>query len=104
MAEITWTDPALDQLGEIAEYIALDKPGAAADLVKRVFSAVEQLEQFPDSGHVPSELPNSIYRELYVRPCRIFYRQDGDIVLVIHVMRGERQLRKLLLSAMPPST
>ncbi|MBZ2188829.1 type II toxin-antitoxin system RelE/ParE family toxin [Alcanivorax sp. JB21] len=99
MAEITWTDPALDQLGEIAEYIALDKPDAAVDLVKRVFSIVEQLEQFPDSGHVPSGLPNSIYRELYVRPCRIFYRQDNGVVLVIHVMREEGQLRKLLLDA-----
>lgn len=99
MAEITWTDPALNQLEEIAEYIALDKPDAASDLVKRIFSMVERLEQFPDSGHVPAELPNSIYRELYVRPCRIFYRQDDDAVLIVYVMREERQLRRFLLDA-----
>lgn len=97
MAEIIWTDPALDQLDEIAEYIALDKPEAASNLVKTIFSTVERLEQFPDSGHVPPELPNSIYRELYVRPCRIFYRQDNDPVLIVHVMREERQLRMFLL-------
>lgn len=43
MAEVTWTNPALDQLEEIAEYIALDKPGVAADFVKRVFRTVERL-------------------------------------------------------------
>jgi len=97
VAEIVWTDPALDQLEDIAEYIVLDKPDAASGLVKIIFSAVERLEQFPNSGHVPSELPNSIYRELYVRPCRIFYRQDDDFVFIVHVMREERQLRKFLL-------
>ena len=97
MAEIVWTNPALDQLDEIAEYIALDKPQAASRLVKEIFSTVERLERFPDSGHVPSELPNSIYRELYVRPCRIFYRCEGNTVFIIHVMREERQLRQFLL-------
>ena len=97
MAEVIWTDPALDQLEEIAEYIALDKPGAASSLVKEIFSTVERLELFPESGHVPPELPDSIYREMYVRPCRIFYRIEDDVVLVLHVMREERQLRRFLL-------
>lgn len=97
MAEVIWTDPALDQLEEIAEYIALDKPGAASSLVKEIFSTVERLGLFPESGHVPPELPDSIYREMYVRPCRIFYRIEDDVVLVLHVMREERQLRRFLL-------
>lgn len=97
MAEIVWTDPALDQLEEVAEYIALDKPDAASAFMKIAFSTVDRLAEFPDSGHTPPEMPNSIYRELYVRPCRIFYRRDADVVLILHVMREERQLRKFLL-------
>jgi plasmid stabilization system protein ParE len=97
VAEIVWTDPALDQLEEIADYIALDKPEAAAGLVKRIFSTVDRLGQFPDSGHVPPEIPNSIYREVLVRPCRIFYRQENSVVFIVHVMREEMQLRKFLL-------
>lgn len=97
MAEIVWTDPALDQLAEIAEYIALDKPEAAARFMKHAFAAVDRLEDFPKSGHVPPELPDSIYRELYVKPCRVFYRCEEDLVLIVHVMREERELRKLLL-------
>jgi len=99
VAEIAWTDPALEQLEEIAQYIALDKPEAASAFVKRIFSAVDRLGLFPDSGHVPTELPSSIYRELYVRPCRIFYRQENDVVLIVYVMREEMQLRRFLLDA-----
>lgn len=97
MAEIVWTNPALDQLEEIADYISLEKPEAASRLVKKLFTTVDHLEQFPDSGHLPSELPNSIYRELYVNPCRIFYRREGSTVFIVHVMREERQLRLFLL-------
>jgi toxin ParE1/3/4 len=97
VAEVIWTDPALDQLEEIAEYVALDKPHAASNLVKAIFSSVDRLELFPQSGHEPPELPDSIYRELYVRPCRIFYRNEDGLVLILHVMREERQLRKFLL-------
>ncbi len=47
MAEIVWTEPALQQLDAIAEYIALDNPVAARHLVERVFSKVERLQDFP---------------------------------------------------------
>jgi toxin ParE1/3/4 len=97
VAQVIWTDPALDQLEEIAEYIVLDKPDAASNLVKAIFSSVDRLEQFPLSGHESPELPDSIYRELYVRPCRIFYRNEDDVVLILYVMREERQLRRFLL-------
>jgi toxin ParE1/3/4 len=97
MAEIVWTAPALQQLDAIAEYIALDNPAAASRLVQQVFAKVERLQQFPDSGRIPLELPHSIYREVILPPCRIFYRQAGEQVLILHVMRDEQQLRVFML-------
>ncbi|MEQ5834902.1 type II toxin-antitoxin system RelE/ParE family toxin [Marinobacter sp. R17] len=97
MAEVVWTEPALQELDSIAEYIALDKPAAAGHLVKDVFDKTERLEDFPQSGRIPPELPNSVYRELVVPPCRIFYREDGNRVLILYVMREERQLRAYML-------
>ncbi|MGZ4957185.1 MAG: type II toxin-antitoxin system RelE/ParE family toxin [Methylobacter sp.] len=97
MAQIIWTEPALLDLNEIAEYIALDKPDAARRLVKQVFSSVGRLEQFPESGRIPPELERSKYREIIVGPYRILYRADQDKVYIVYVMRGERQLRKYLL-------
>ena len=97
MAKIIWAESALLDLEEIAEYIALDKRSAAQKLVQNVFSSIERLEQFPESGRVPPELKDSRYREVIVAPCRIFYRIDNDTVYILYVMRGERELRKYLL-------
>ena len=98
MAQIVWTEPAVLDLREIAEYIALDKPSAAKGLVKKVFSTVKRLKTFPDSGREPPELPGSPYRVLIVGPCRVFYRQAGKRVVVLYVMCSERALRRYILT------
>lgn len=97
MAQVIWTAPALSDLNEIADYIALDNFRAAQRLVQRVFSSVERLEQFPKSGRKPPELEGSRYREIIIGPCRVFYRSEQDKVFILYVMRGERQLRKYLI-------
>ena len=92
MAEIIWTEPALSDLDAIADYIALDNPEAAKQLVQRVFRHVEQLANYPESGSMPKELKGSRYRQIVEPPCRIFYRLDEGRVYVLYVMRSERLL------------
>lgn len=94
MAEVVWSEPALADLDAIADYIALENPVAAAELVKRIFDHVGQLSDHPDSGSRPQELGKSRYRQIVEPPCRVFYRFDGRKVFVLHVMRSERLLRK----------
>ncbi len=96
MARVVWTEPAVDDLEAIAEYVALDKPDAAAALVAQMFDTVVRLERYPSSGKRPSELPRTPYREV-VGPCRIFYRVEFNTVYVLHVMRAEHLLRRYLL-------
>ena len=98
MAEIIWTEPALSDLNDIAGYIALENIVAAKQLVQTIFSKVERLEAFPESGRIPPELEHLSYCEVVVNPCRVFYKQDGDKVFILFVMRAERDLRKFLLS------
>jgi len=98
VAQIVWTEPVLLDLDAIAEYIALDKPNAANNLVQKVFSTIDRLEQFPESGRKPPEFKKSRYREIIVDPCRIFYRIEKDKIYILYVMRSERQLRKYLLN------
>ena len=90
---ISWTQPALDDLDDIAGFIALDKPAAAAAFVRRALACVKRLRRFPSSGRRLAELPDSLYREVIVTPCRIIYRLEGSTILVVHVLRGERLLR-----------
>jgi toxin ParE1/3/4 len=97
MARLIWAEPALIDLDEIAEYIALDDPAAASRFVRKVFDKVARLEAHPKSGKRPPELKRTHYRELVVAPCRIFYRVEKDAVHILHAVRSERLLRSYLL-------
>jgi len=97
MAEIIWTEPALNDLDEIAEYIALDKLKAAQNLARKVFERIDRLADSPNSGRKVPELSPSKYKEVIVGPCRIFYRVSEDVVYILHVLRVERDLRRYLL-------
>lgn len=98
MAEITWTQPALDDLNDIAEYIAVSNLAAAKKLATTVFLAVERLESKPESGKTPQEIATLNYREIVINPCRVFYKTDGKKVFILHVMRQEQDLRRFLLT------
>ncbi len=97
MVEIIWTQVALSDLNEIAEYIAVVNLVAAKKLVQSVFSKVERLAEHPESGKAPLEISKLNYRELVVQPCRVFYKFDGEKVFILHVMRQEQDLRRFLL-------
>lgn len=91
MARVIWAAPALADLETIAEYIALDKPGAARQYVARVFRAVERLATFPQSGSIPPEIPRLPYRQIVVPPCRVLYRPEASSVTILFVMRSESE-------------
>ena len=99
MAKIIWTAPALNDLNDIAEYIALTNLPAAKRLIQKIFNKIIRLEAHPESGKVPIELKNLNYREVTVNPCRIFYKVDNNQVYILHVMRQERDLRRFILQS-----
>lgn len=102
MAEIVWTEPAIADLDAIADYIAVESHAAARQLVARVFGHADQLARFPESGRFLPELGRqSRYKELIEPPCRIIYRVDTSRVFIVHVMRGERELRRSRLPGAP---
>jgi toxin ParE1/3/4 len=98
MAEVIWTEPALSDLEAIADYIALDNPIAAADLVRNVLGHVAQLAEHPRSGSALPELPGWRYRQIIEPPCRIVYRQEQNLAFILHVVRSERLLRRSFLA------
>ena len=92
-ARVVWAAPALDDLDDLAAYLAATEPLAASRLVDRVFQAIERLRTLPASGRRLRDLPEGAYREVIVAPCRVIYRADGAVVHIVHVTRGERPLR-----------
>ena len=93
MGEVTWAEPALQQLDTIASYIALDKPAAARAAVQRIFDATDHLERFKQLGRSVPEFPHSNYRQVWIRPCWIYYRVDGKDVRILQVRRSEQPYR-----------
>lgn len=87
---IRWPEPALEDLDRIADYIALDNPLAARNLVRRVMESVERLTDFPEAGSKPKELKSTPCRQLEIAPLRLFYRIAEKQILILHVMRGEK--------------
>ena len=74
------------------DYIAIENPTAAAELVRRVLRHIEQLALHPDSGSRLPELARSRYRQIVEPPCRVLYRRAERFVAILHVMRTERLL------------
>ena len=94
MAKIVWADPAIHDLDRVADYIAVENPAAARDLVQRVVAAVERLQDIPRLGSIPAELRGLPYRQLIVPPCRIFHRAGKKAIYIVHVLRREQLVRK----------
>ena len=98
MAEIIWTENALDGLDKVAEYIAVSSPNAASKLVVNLFEKVDRLELFPESGRLVEEVKEMGYREVIVNPCRVMYKIEGETVFILYVLRQERDLRNYLIN------
>lgn len=94
MAHVIWSDRALERLEEIADDIARYAPGAASGLVRRIFRAGEQLEDFPLSGRVVPEFEDQNLRELIVGNYRVLYRVAGGAVTITTVQHGAKPLSR----------
>jgi plasmid stabilization system protein ParE len=92
MARIVWSTPALAQLEAIALVIELDKPAVARIVVQRVWTAVEKLRAFPKLGRAIPEFRRPGYRQLWIKPCWVYYRIAKDEVPVLHIRWAENPL------------
>jgi len=93
---IEWLDSAKTDLRDILDYIAHDRPMAAAGYVAAISEAVLRLADFPESGR----RYDSVYRVLVVKQHLVVYRYfpDVDKVLLVAVFDGRRDLAKLIKS------
>jgi len=90
--KIIWSPLAVDRASEIAEYIAQDNPTAAENWVNAVFTHVEQLKKFPESGRIVPEINNDFFRELTYGNYRIIYRIEENRVSILTIRHGKQIL------------
>ncbi len=94
--QVRWTEPALDDLVAIQNYIAKDSPLYAQQFTERIFDVAKNLELFPELGRkVPEAAESSQVRELIFQNYRIMYLTDREHVYIITVIHGSRDLSAL---------
>jgi addiction module RelE/StbE family toxin len=90
---VNWTDPALDALNAIDEYISRDAPVYAQRFIEHLLAAVDRLEQFPLSGRPVPETRLDAIREIIFQNYRIIYWLVSDERIdIISVVHGSRDL------------
>jgi len=91
MVEVKWTDQSLEDINNIAEYIAADSEKFASIQVQKFFERVEVLHQYPKIGKVVPEITRENIRELISGNYRIIYKIISksriDILTVHHAAR-----------------
>lgn len=89
---VVWSPEALEDVNDIAAYIARDSAFYAAAVVEKMLATAIGLNQFPDAGRVVPELNQSNIRERFVYSYRLIYRVESERLLVTAVVHGRRLL------------
>jgi toxin ParE1/3/4 len=88
---IRWTERATADLEAIGDYIAQDKPVAAARWVEGLIAMAERAALLPLAGRRVPELARDDIREVRKRTYRIVYRVAPGRIDVLTVFEGHRQ-------------
>ncbi|HSB09130.1 MAG TPA: type II toxin-antitoxin system RelE/ParE family toxin [Blastocatellia bacterium] len=90
--KLFWTEPAIQDLSDLRDYIAADSDLHAAAFITSIVTRAERLTIFPMIGRVVPEAQAESIRELLFRSYRIIYRVVGERVDVLAVIHGSRDL------------
>ena len=98
--QVRWTSVAQEDLLAIVDFVAAENPAAALAVFERIRICAADLYSMPQRGRCVPELQKFgivTYRELLSPPWRIIYRIEAQIVFVVAVLDGRRDLEGVLL-------
>jgi plasmid stabilization system protein ParE len=99
--KVVWAAVAEIDLKQIIDYMAVDSPGNALQILKKIRQKASSLYAFPERGRIVPELQGQgihIYRELIVAPWRIVYRISDVTVFVLLVIDSRQNVEDILLN------
>lgn len=98
--QVDWAAVAQRDLKQIIDYIAIDSPGDASQILKKIRKKVSDLYTMPERGRIVPELKEQgihTYRELIIAPWRVIYRISNTTVFVLSVIDSRRNVEDILL-------
>jgi len=91
---IFWSNPAIDDLKGIQDYISRGSEHYASEFIQRILETVQQLEHFPELGRVIPEIRDLAAREIIFQNYRILYRLKRDRIDIAAVIHSRRDIRR----------
>ena len=97
---IKWVSPALKDLDEIIEYISKKNLIYSEKVMDKIYEQVGKLDLNPERCGIVPELEKYgylIYRQLIVDYWKIIFKIEGNIVYIMIVIDGRRNLEDIIL-------
>ena len=101
--QVIWTSVAENDLTEIIEYISVESPQSALNVLKKIEKKASSLYTMPERGRIVPELQDqgiTQYRELVIPPWRLIYRVSERKIFVLSVIDSHRNVEDILLNRM----
>ena len=92
MAQIKWSNSALNDIRNIAEFIEKDSISYSKLMIDKLFKAISRLEVFPRSGKIFQSLSLFEILEIFVSPYRVLYSNQNDIVIILAIVHQKQDL------------
>ena len=93
MVEIRWSIDAYEDLEEIYNFIKRDSAIHAESVKFGIINKIEILSKFPRIGSPVKELLPERIRMILYFPYRIYYEFKNEIIEVIRILHGSRELK-----------
>jgi plasmid stabilization system protein ParE len=90
MGQVVWAPSALEDIEQVAQFIARDSADQAALFVGRLIEVTDRLGSIPLSGRIIPEIGHPDCREIIYGAYRIMYRVQGEDVWITGVVHGAR--------------
>jgi len=92
---VIWSTPARNDLKQIYDYIAKDSKYYAKNVVEKIITKSENLNEFPEIGRVVPEIGDDNVRELVIYSYRLIYEVVPDNVQILAIIHGKRDFSSL---------
>jgi plasmid stabilization system protein ParE len=81
---------AVQRALEAVDFIAKDRPQAAAACLEELLERVAALDRVAKRGRVVPEIGKTTHRQVFHHPYRILYRIDASQVVILTIRHGRR--------------
>jgi toxin ParE1/3/4 len=89
--KVVYTEEALADLAEIADYLAEHYPAVAPTVRNRLYAVIGHLARWPESARRARGRSGVRVMPLGKYPYRIFYRVAGDAIEILHIHHAARR-------------